>query len=78
MVLIYFYYLNILSKLDGVATLMTDPPPASSTTLSQKKENLKVRNIYIYIHLVFHMTKYTWGGDNIISKFQVPSFYGLR
>ena len=30
-----------LDKLDGVAPLMTDPPPISSTTLSKKK------NIYI-------------------------------
>ena len=29
------------NKLDGVAPLMTDPPPISSTTLSEKNEKEK-------------------------------------
>ena len=28
-------------KLDGVAPLMTDPPPTSSTTLSEKNKKIK-------------------------------------
>ena len=30
-----------MKKLDGVAPLMTDPPPISSTTLSRKKNKLQ-------------------------------------
>ena len=32
---------STLLKLDGVAPLMTDPPPISPTTLSKKKQNKK-------------------------------------
>ena len=32
----------MILKLDGVAPMMTDPPPISSTTLSEKKINKKM------------------------------------
>ena len=34
-----------LEKLDGVAPLMTDPPPKSSITLSKKNKNKNKKNV---------------------------------
>ena len=44
-------------KLDWVATLMTDPPPISSTTLSKKR---KRKRKWHMIHDMWHVTRDTW------------------
>ena len=46
------------------ATLITDPPPNSSTTFSKQ-------------FFCYHMTCEMWWGVNMLSKFQLPSSYGL-
>ena len=46
-------------KLDGVAPLMTDPPPISSTTLSEKK-NKKIKKMWYVTRDMWHVTRDTW------------------
>ena len=67
--------LHMNVKLDGVAPLMTDPPPISSTTLSEKKK--KKNDMWHVTRDTWHVTRDTFGGVNILSKFQLSSFYRI-
>ena len=40
-----FGWKTVVGKLDGVAPLITDPPPTSYTNLSEKKERKKWKNV---------------------------------
>ena len=60
-------------KLQGVGPLITDPPPTSSTTLYKKV----TCDIWYRTHDMWHLTCDKWWGVNILSKCQLPSYYGL-
>ena len=64
-------------KLDGVAPLMTDPPPIGSTTLSEKRK--KKCDTWHVTCDTWHVTRDMWQvwGLNILSKSQLPSSYRL-
>ena len=64
-------------KLDGKALLITDPPPLSSTALSQQK-NVTCDTWHVTCD-TWHVTCDMWHvvGVNNLSKFQLPSSYGL-
>ena len=70
--------------------MITNPPPISFTTLSEKNNKKKIKKNYM-LHVrcdTWHVTRDTWrdtwhmtcdmfGGVNILSKFQLPSSYSL-
>ena len=71
------------SSLYTLARLITDPQTTSSNTLSKKQKQKTTSDM---THDMWHMTRDTWHGHmtcdtwwgvNILSKFQLPSSYGL-
>ena len=64
--------------------MITDPPPISFTTLSEKKkwhvtcDTWHVTcDMWPVTHDMWHVTRDTFGGVSILSKFQLPSSYRL-
>ena len=73
---------NIVNKLDGVATLITDPPGLASPLIQKMKivtsDMLHVTCDTGHVkHDTWLMTYDRWWKGNPLSKLQLPSFYGL-
>ena len=62
-----------------------EAPPTSSNDLSQKKEEKREKKLHVTPDMwhmprdMWHVTQDMWHkvGVNILSKFQIPSSYGL-
>ena len=72
-----FLNFAMIDQLDGVAPLITDPPPTRSTTLSKKLRHF-TRGTWHKTCDTWHVTSDTWWGVNILSKCQLPKSYGFR